>query len=157
MTDTTKATADTWLFEGYRASPYKDTKGLWTFAAGRCLERNPLTAAEWKYLLNNGMISVLVNPQGAHYLLQNDLGGSATELSSQYPGFSALPDLVQTLLAEMAYQLGMSGLLEFTTFNQLVQSRQWAAAAQDLRGTKWYTETPARAETIAKQLEGVTG
>jgi hypothetical protein len=38
--------------EEYRATPYRDSRGLRTFATGRCLETTPLTGAQWKELLD---------------------------------------------------------------------------------------------------------
>ena len=46
MSDLARLLAATRQDEGYRGQPYKDSRGLWTFANGRCLETHPLTGAE---------------------------------------------------------------------------------------------------------------
>lgn len=156
MTDLNKTVADTAEYEGYRANPYKDSRGLWTVGEGTCLETNPISGVDWKYLLDNKLITVSISGTGARYLMRSKLAATLRELAAQYDGFSQLPDLVQTLLLEMCYQLGVSQVSGWTTFNGLIRQGNYAAAAQDGRGTAWYHETPERAEKILSQLEGVT-
>lgn len=154
MIDLDKAVADTAAFEGYKAGPYPDTKGRWTVGEGTCLETNPIGASDWKYLLDNKLITVQLSGTGARWLLRSKLAGDLRLLVARFPDFTALPDLVQTLLLEMSYQLG--DLQEFKTFDTLVAQHRFADAAADARTTLWYSETKTRAETILSQLEKVT-
>ena len=153
MTDIDKAVADTSTFEGYKATPYKDTRGLWTIGEGTCLEESPICAKDWKYLLDNKFITVSLSGAGARWLLRGKVVADLAALQFRFPDFASLPDLVQTLLLEMSYQLG--DLREFVTFDTLVTQHRYQEAAVDARGTAWYKETPERAETILKQLENV--
>ncbi len=153
MTNLDKAVADTAEFEGYKAIPYLDTRGLWTAGEGTCLEKNPISGPDWKYLLDNKLITVSISGAGARYLMRSKLAGDLRNLAARFPSFATLPDLVQTLLLEMSYQLG--DLTEFKQFDSLIVSRQWKAAAVDGRTTKWYSQTPNRAEKILSQLEGI--
>ena len=155
MTDMDKAVADTAGYEGYKAQAYKDSRGLWTAGEGTCLETNPIGGKDWKFLLDNGMITLNISGAGARFLLRGKLAADLRDLAAQYAGFAGLPDLAQTLLLEMAYQLGTDKLLEFVTFNALVRAHRFADAAGDGRTTAWYKETPARAEKILSQLEGI--
>lgn len=154
MTDMNKAVADTAGFEGYRAAPYKDTTGRWTVGEGTCLEKNPISASDWKYLLDSNLVTVSLSGTGARWLLRSKLAADLRYLTIRFPTFATLPDLVQTLLLEMSYQLG--DLQEFTTFDTLVAQHRFREAAADARTTKWYSETQERAETILMQLESVT-
>jgi GH24 family phage-related lysozyme (muramidase) len=149
-----KAVADTSGYEGFKPAPYKDTKNRWTLGEGTCLETNPIGAADWKYLLDNKFITVSISGAGARWLLRGKLAADLRMLSVRFPSFATLPDLVQTLLVEMSYQLG--DLRQFVTFDQLVAQRQFALAAADARTTTWYKETTSRAEAILAQLESVT-
>ena len=154
MTDLNKATIDTSGWEGYKAAPYLDTKGRWTVGEGTCLETNPIGGKDWKYLLDNKFITVQLSGAGARWLLRGKLAADLAALAIRFPEFASLPDLVQTLLVEMSYQLG--DLREFTTFDTLVAQHRFREAAADARGTSWYRETPPRAEAILKQLENVS-
>ncbi len=154
MIDMDKAVADTAGFEGYKPNPYLDTRGRWTVGEGTCLETNPICGADWKYLLDNKLVTVQLSGAGARWLLRAKLAADLAGLSIRFPEFASLPDLVQTLLLEMSYQLG--DLQEFTTFDTLVAQHRFRDAAIDARTTKWYSQTPERAETILMQLEDVT-
>ncbi len=153
MTDLDKAVQDTSGYEGYKAAPYLDTKGRWTVGEGTCLETNPISGYDWRYLLDNKMITVQLSGAGARWLLRGKLAADLAALQVRFPQFDSLPDLVQTLLVEMSYQLG--DLREFATFDTLVTQHRFVEAATDARTTAWYRETPERAEAILKQLETV--
>jgi lysozyme len=155
MTDLDKTVNDTAEYEGYKPGAYKDTRGLWTVGEGTCLETNPISGKDWKALLDAGYITISITGSGARYLMRSKLAAELRDLATRYAGFAALPDLAQTLLLEMVYQMGVDGLLGFTDFNNLIRSGQFAAAAADGRRTRWYSQTPARAEKILKQLEGI--
>ncbi len=154
MIDMDKAVADTAGFEGYKAIPYKDTRGLWTVGEGTCLETNPIGGKDWKYLLDNKLITVSLSGMGARWLLRGKLAADLAALAARFPTFASLPDLAQTLLLEMSYQLG--DLREFATFDTLVSQHRFKEAAADARMTAWYKQTPSRAEAILSQLENVT-
>lgn len=154
MIDMDKAVADTAGYEGYKPTAYKDSRGLWSVGEGTCLETNPIGGKDWKYLLDNKFITVQLSGAGARWLLRGKLAADLAGLSIRFPEFASLPDLVQTLLLEMSYQLG--DLQEFTTFDTLVAQHRFRDAAIDARTTKWYSQTPERAETILKQLENVS-
>jgi lysozyme len=155
MTDIDKTVNDTAQYEGYKPGAYKDTRGLWTVGEGTCLETNPISGKDWKSLLDAGLITVSVTGAGARWLMRSKIAAELRDLATRYHGFAALPDLAQTLLLEMSYQMGVDGVLAFTDFNNLIRSGQFAAAAADGRKTRWYSQTPARAELILKQLEGI--
>jgi lysozyme len=155
MTDLNKATDDTAVFEGYKASAYKDSRGFWTIGEGTCLETNPISGKDWKWLLDNRLIQVSISAPGARFLMKGKFAADLRELASRYPGFAQLPDLAQTLLLEMVYQMGVDTLLTFTQFNAFVRAGQWAAAAADGRRTAWYAQTPERADRILTQLAGI--
>ncbi len=154
MIDLDKAVTDTSGYEGYKAAPYLDTKGRWTVGEGTCLETNPISGHDWKYLLDNKMVTVQLSGAGARWLLRGKLIADLAGLAARFPQFASLPDLVQTLLLEMSYQLG--DLHEFETFDSLIAQRRFREAAADARTTAWYRETTTRAETILKQLENVS-
>lgn len=155
MTDLNKVVVDTSGYEGYKSAPYLDTRGRWTVGEGTCLETNPISGSDWKYLLDNKLITVSIGGTGARYLLRSRCAADLRELATRYDGFAKLPDLAQTLLLEMTYQMGVDTLLSFTTFNSFVRTGQWTRAAADGRGTAWYKQTPERAEKILTQFAGI--
>ncbi len=156
MADLPQAVVNTAEFEDMKTSPYKDSLGRWTIGEGRCLETGPLTGTEFKYLLDAGLLSIMITSLGARHLTEEHIATVDNQLGHLWGAYRNLPDAAQTIMVEMAYQLGVTGLLEFTTFIQLVAAHRFADAANDARlHILWYKQTPVRAEALMKQLEAI--
>lgn len=75
------------------------------------------------------------------------------EESSIAPWWGSLSDLRQDCLVNMAFNLGVHGLLGFNTFLGLLKAGDYKGAAEDLRGTRWHRQVGDRAKRIANQIE----
>jgi lysozyme len=138
--------------EGTRAAPYKDSRGLYSIGIGRCLETNPLSGTEWKYLLDHNLITVNLAAEGADWLMQGALDGIARTLAGRLFWFTSLAPARQDALCDMAFQLGTPGLMEFKDMLAAVAAGDWATVYAAGKASAWYTETPARAEQVLVQL-----
>lgn len=72
----------------------------------------------------------------------------AAQLVARLPWFNSLSEGRQRALTDMAYNLGVDGLLSFNTFISLMQSGQYPAAAADLKTTLWAGQVHDRATRI---------
>jgi lysozyme len=63
-----------------------------------------------------------------------------------------LAPLRQDCLINMAFNLGVHGLLEFNTFLGFMQQGKWGQAVLDLRGTPWFHEVGGRSVRICRQI-----
>jgi len=59
----------------------------------------------------------------------------------------------RAVLISMAYQLGMAGLKGFKKMLNAVERQDWEDAANQALMSRWYKQTPARAERHADMLE----
>lgn len=126
--------------EGRRIWPYTDTHGNLTWGIG--------------HLMANGVtheVETLLN-QAVDLQFQADLSNAA-EAMAFMPAFQGMDPVRQAVLIDMAFNLGLHGLLGFTTFLDLMSKHQWAQAAADLRGTKVYQQLPHRYERLAAMIE----
>lgn len=71
------------------------------------------------------------------------------------PKFDDLPDDARITIASLAYQLGMPRYNRFKRHLAALNADEidWQAAADELRDSKLYRQTPARTERHAKRLE----
>lgn len=121
--------------EGYRRLPYKCTEGFDTIGYGRNLETNGIDEEE------------------AEYLLRRDVGKCRAELFSRVGFFSELDSVRQDALVNMAFQLGVGGLLKFKNMMMaLNEANYWEASRQAL-DSRWARQTPNRAKEVALMLE----
>ena len=59
---------------------------------------------------------------------------------------------VRAILLSMAYQLGISGLLRFKKMLAALERGELSAAAFEAKDSRWYQQTPKRAERHARAI-----
>ena len=70
-------------------------------------------------------------------------------------GYNGLCTCVQEVMIDMVFNLGQAGFAGFNTFISLINAHNWAAAATDLKGTKWCTQVwPHRSSLLADLVAG---
>jgi len=127
-------------FEGYRAHPYRDSLGYLTIGYGRLVEPG----------MSNG-----ISELEATFLLENDIAAVYEDLAD-FPWFLELDRPRQECLIEMAFQLGVNGLLGFRNMLHAVRMGQWDRAYAEALDSRWARQTPNRAEDVARRLRDGT-
>jgi len=122
--------------EGLRLKPYRCTAGRLTNGVGRNLEDRGITESEALLLLNNDI---------------EDFWG---QLGVRLPWLGMAPEAVQEALLNMAFNLGVNGLLGFKETLALMKTEQYAQAAAAMLASKWARQVGARAERLAGQVRG---
>lgn len=117
--------------EGLRLKPYRCTAGKLTIGVGRNLDDKGVSEAE------------------ALLLLDNDIRECWDRLCDALPWLPAAPEDVQQALANMAFNLGISGLLGFRQTLELMRTRRYAEAAQAMLASRWAGQVGQRAERLA--------
>lgn len=133
--------AQLWSDEGFRSYIYDDATGR-EVLAGTTLRGRATLAAGWCPETNPCPVPL------AQYILGFFADDKIETLQKAAPWVIDLPDPCQQALYNMAYNLGVTGLLNFTTFMSLMQQGQYGQAADDLATTSWSKQVPARAARI---------
>jgi lysozyme len=87
------------------------------------------------------------------YLLGNDLKQVRNDLVAQIPWYQNLSEPRRAVLEEMAFQMGVPGLLKFVNTLELVKDGNFNAAADGMLASLWARQTPERAARKAKQMK----
>ncbi len=127
----TKLRDDLMRDEGLRLKPYKCTAGRWTIGYGRNLEDRGITEKE------------------ALVLLENDILQVHRDLDMHLSWWRSMPEPQQRALANMAFQLGLGGVLKFTKTLAFLKAGDYAAAADEMLHSRWAGQTPERARRVA--------
>jgi len=141
--------------EGFKSKPYIDPlakkeipkdelaiiEKYWdklniTIGNGRCLQTNPLTVKE------------------NDYLMKQDILKNNKELFENIKFYANLPDHVRNVLIEMAYQLGVNGLLKFKKTLEHINNKDFEKASMEMLNSKWAKQTPNRAKTLSNLMKG---
>lgn len=121
--------------EGRRLTVYNDSMGIPTIGVGRNL-RVGITDAE------------------ADYLLSNDVARVIAELDSHLSWWRLLPPPQARVVVNLAFNMGLSGLLGFGTFLGLMRTHDYKGAAADLAGTKWFGQVGQRGPRMVARITG---
>lgn len=125
--------------EGWRESPYRDSLGFVTIGYGFLIdERKPV-----KLPKEVGDLWLAVVAEGKWL-----------ELIDTSPWIASQPDDVQRALANMAYQLGVSGVLKFQKMLAALRDGDREQAAIEALDSTWAKQTPERAARVAKLIRG---
>lgn len=125
------------LHEGERLKPYRCTAGKLTIGIGRNLEDRGITAEE------------------SAYLLGNDIDGFYAALLKALPWVANLDEVRQRVLLDMAFNLGIVGLLGFKNTLATIQAGNYAKAGPMMLQSKWAGQVGKRAERLSTMM--VTG
>ncbi len=131
------------LHEGLKLFVYRCTAGKLTIGIGRNLEANPLTVVEREHLAHKSWRDIRelrITTEEAWWLLAEDLARRIPELARALPFFGELDRVRQAVLIDMAYCLGVEGLLLFRRTLQSIASGDYQLAAREMLQSKWATQ-----------------
>ena len=136
--------------EGLRLQPYRCSKGKLTIGIGRCLDTNPITAEESKVV---GDWQHGITRCAAIYLLNNDIKRIYFGLKQNIEFFKDLDSERQYALIDMAFNLGIGGLLKFRKMLLALRKKDYQTAAKECLNSNYAKEVKSRAKTIANTIE----
>lgn len=116
---------------------YQDHLGYWTLGIGRLID---------------GRRGGGLTDHEAEYLLSNDIHARQRQLSGKLPWFSGLDQARRGALINMAFQLGVGGLLNFKKSLALMADGRYDLAADEFLRSNWAKQTPERARRVTDQI-----
>lgn len=133
--------------EGFRDRIYKDSVGKPTVGYGFLV--SALSPDELK--LNGGKVEPM-SREVAEKILNLKVAKLQKRLFQCLPWLEGKPQNVQDALIEMAYQLGLAGLMGFRHTLGCIETGNYAQAAKNLRASLLYRQTPRRVEDYIRGL-----
>lgn len=132
--DNAKLAAELTRDEGERLRMYTDTVGKETIGVGRNLTDKGIRKDE------------------SALMLSNDIAETCASLNQRLPWWNTLTDARQRVLANMAFNMGMGGLLGFKNTLELVRTGKYSAAADAMLQSKWATQVGQRAVRLSDMM-----
>lgn len=123
--------------EGYRAFVYEDSEGYQTIGVGFLVDHRRGTGLSMEECM---------------LILDQRIQAIYKQLNTMLPWFHMLSDGRQRAVVNMAYQLGVNGLLQFKDMLAALRIGDYAKAEQEALNSKWAKQTPMRAKRIASML-----
>lgn len=118
--------------EGFRAKPYKCTADKLTIGYGRNLDDKGITVQE------------------AEMLLYCDIAEVIEQVHREIPLVAEKPIQIRLGLYNMAFNLGINGLLKFEKMLYAIEKDDYELAAKEALDSKWAKQVGKRANRIAE-------
>lgn len=116
--------------EGFRSKMYKCPLGFNTIGYGFNLDTNELPEVIAKLWLR--------------YLIEQ----LSLELNSKLSFFKNLDDARKYVLINMAYQMGVNGLLGFKKFLSFLEQNKYKEAVSEMEDSQWHRDFPNRSNRL---------
>ena len=94
-----------------------------------------------------------ITPEESAYLLSNDIDKREAELLRRAPWMANLDPVRFGALLNMAFQMGVDGLLGFKNTLAMVRAGDYDGAAAGMLESTWAKQTPERAARISDQMK----
>ena len=117
--------------EGFVSDVYKDSLGFDTVGYGT---KMPLSKEE------------------AELILKHRLNDKTNKIIEKKPIILTLPQDKQFILFEMAYQLGVGGLLKFKKMWKAIEEKDYTEASVEMLDSRWANQTPSRAKELSERM-----
>lgn len=122
--------------EGCRLSAYQDTRGIWTIGYGHAYVH---AGTVWTQAQADAQLNI-------------DIAHTEASLDNQLPWWRKLDDVRQDVIAEMAFNMGVTNLCQFHHTLAAMQSGQWQQAHDGMLASLWATQVGQRANRLARQM-----
>jgi len=121
--------------EGLWLKPYRDTVGKLTIGIGRNLD------------------DVGIFENEAEAMLANDITRVCADLDRVLFWWRNLSEVRQRVMVNMAFNLGIQGLLKFKKSLDAARDGDFITAAKEMLDSAWAIQVGARADRLAKMME----
>ncbi len=121
--------------EGLRLKPYRCTAGKLTIGIGRNLDDSGISQSE------------------AYIMLINDIMNCEKQLQAKIPDiYNGLDEVRKSVLLNMCFNLGVSGLLGFKNTLAFVKTGDWERAANNMLVSRWAKQVGRRAIELSELM-----
>ena len=124
--------------EGLKPYAYKDSLGYLTIGVGHLIDER-----------KGGKISL----DSVYFILDEDIKEKCNQLDDKLSWWRNLSDVRQRVLLDMAFNLGVEGLLKFQNTLAFIEHGQYKEASQEMLDSRWASQVGDRAKELAQMME----
>lgn len=125
------------LHEGRVKHAYQDSLGYWTIGVGHLIDKR-----------KGGYLPEPI----IDLLLEHDITEHSRQLFTALPWVMELDEVRKSVLVDMAFNLGIAGLLGFKNTLAAVKEGRWEDAARGMLASKWASQVGGRAVRLADMM-----
>jgi lysozyme len=160
--------------EGIRHKPYYCPAGHLTIGVGHNLEAQPLTIDQIAVIFEGrveevqevkarsgdaGMKNLLesalnegISDAAILKIFKDDVAHFKSDLSRNIPWWSDLSEPRSAVLLDMAFNMGIGGLLKFKKTLSLIEQGEYVDASIEMLSSRWARQVPTRANRLSEMM-----
>ena len=119
------------ISEGYRSKVYQCTAGYDTIGYGFAIK------------------DLELDEDICDMILERKIAKLVKRVGDRLPYLYTVPIEVHDVLVEMAYQMGVSGLLKFKKTLMYIETKDYKDASVEMLDSRWAKQTPNRAKKLS--------
>ena len=136
--------------EGVVYHVYKDSLGYPTIGTGHLLPPKGIPLSDII-----GYNTSSITPDQNSTILNYDIARTSIGLYKRLPWLANKPDPVQRALVDMAFNMGVGGVLKFKRTLSDIKNDKYAEASQEMLHSRWARQVGKRAKDIANLVKSV--
>ena len=123
--------------EGFSSTVYECTEGYDTIGYGFAIKDLELTE------------------EIAEDILIGKLSKLRLRLCKTFDWFLDTPEVVQEVIMNMCYQMGLSGFSQFKKTIYYLETEQYEEAADEMLDSLWHKQTPSKSQELSDVIRGL--
>ena len=123
--------------EGFRSTVYQCTEGYDTIGYGFAIK------------------DLKIDEDIAELILMRKLADLQDKISHTFGWFHNAHEVIQDIVTNMCYQLGLSGFSKFKKTIYLLETEQYEEASIEMLDSLWAKQTPARARELSERIRAI--
>ena len=121
--------------EGFRSKVYKCTEGYDTIGYGFAIK------------------DLVLDEDMCERILERKISEIKLRIDQKLPFISELPEIVQDVIVEMCYQMGVSGFSKFRKTIDHFMRKDFKSASEEMLDSRWAKQTPNRAKKLSNYVK----
>lgn len=138
--------------EGLRLHAYRDSEGVLTIGYGHNLDADPALRDYLARTLDCSPDDITISAESADRLLDTDIAVAEDAVRAALPWSRGLDARRCAVLFNMAFNLGIAGLLRFQRMRAALKLHDFDRAAEEMLDSRWATQVGERATRLARQM-----
>lgn len=143
--------------EGNDNTVYPDSRGIPTVGIGFNLRRDD--AAERLQNVGADINEVLdgqaLTDEQVNSLFQDDVRMALNDARTFLPNFNEHPEIVQDIVTDMSFNLGLTRLSQFNNFREALSRGDYQTAADEMVDSRWHGQVGNRSGELVQMMREV--
>ena len=131
--------------EGYRKKTYKCTEGYDTIGIGFAWKDLEFDKELANKILQDNKHNIELSEEICYKVLEEKIDAILGRLQKVAPWVEESNKVIQMVIINMCYQMGVSGVMKFKKALKAMQDGNWEKAADEMLDSKWARQTSDRA------------